>query len=64
MRFPRELHDRALEAAHDRDTSINHLVVKALYFYLDRLPPLDVAEGSNEEVQTSSGKISRGLAGD
>jgi predicted HicB family RNase H-like nuclease len=48
VRFPKELHERALEAAHDRDTSINHLVVKALDFYLDRLPPLEMAEGSKK----------------
>lgn len=50
IRLPERLH-RELEAtAHDRDTSINHLMVKAAEFYLRHLPRLDpvlseVAEG-------------------
>jgi len=44
IRFPKELHERALEVANERDTSINHLVVKALHFYLDRLPTLEALE--------------------
>lgn len=44
IRLPRELHERAARVAHERDTSINHLVVKALALYLDRLPPLEVPE--------------------
>lgn len=44
VRFPKELHERAQEVADERDTSINHLVVKALRYYLDRLPTLEAPE--------------------
>jgi len=44
IRFPRELHDRARREAKQRATSINHLVVNALEYYLDRLPPIEPVE--------------------
>ena len=40
VRLPKELHKRASHEAIDRDTSVNHLLVKALTYYLDRLPPI------------------------
>lgn len=40
IRLPADLHDRAKVVAQDRDTSINHLVVKALARYLDQLSDL------------------------
>lgn len=44
IRFPKELHEEAVRVAYERDTSVNHLVVKALRAYLDRLPPLEADE--------------------
>lgn len=44
IRLPKELHERAVRVAHERDTSVNHLVVKALALYLDKLPPLEIPE--------------------
>lgn len=42
VRLPRDLHERTADVADERGTSVNHLIVKALQMYLDRLPPLDV----------------------
>lgn len=40
VRLPKDLHARLAEIADERDTSINHLMVKAAQRYLDHLPPL------------------------
>lgn len=42
IRFPRDLHAEVTRVADERDTSVNHLVVKALRYYLHRLPPLEL----------------------
>lgn len=53
IRLPERLH-RELEAtAHDRDTSINHLMVKAAEFYLSHLPRLEPV--INEAVESEVG---------
>jgi predicted HicB family RNase H-like nuclease len=44
IRLPEDLHERLRDAAETRDTSVNHLLVKAARFYLDRLPPLDATD--------------------
>lgn len=41
VRLDKDLYKRAKHAAIDRDTSVNHLINKALAYYLDRLPPLE-----------------------
>ena len=46
VRLPTELHRQLQEAAESRDTSVNHLIVRAAHHYLSRLPPLDVDERS------------------
>ena len=40
VRLPEDLHRRLQETADERDTSINHLMVKAAELYLRHLPPL------------------------
>ena len=42
VRLPADLHRQLHEAAANRDTSVNHLIVKAAAFYLSRLPPLEI----------------------
>lgn len=42
VRLPLGLHERLQRTAHERDTSVTHLIVKATELYLDRLPPLDI----------------------
>ena len=44
VRLPESLHRRLQAEAVARDTSINHLLAKAAAYYLDRLPPLEIAE--------------------
>lgn len=44
VRLPAELHRQLQEAAESRDTSLNHLIVKAAAHYLSRLPPLEAGE--------------------
>lgn len=44
VRMPKELHERLRTTADERDTSVNHLMVKAAQAYLDRLPPLEPEE--------------------
>lgn len=46
VRLPRELHEQLQRVAHERDTSINHLIAKAAESYLSRLPPLELPEDS------------------
>lgn len=62
IRVPISLHARLQEEAELRDTSINHLVVRAARYYLDhRLPPLD-RDGSasdHAEVPSSSASSAR-----
>jgi predicted HicB family RNase H-like nuclease len=41
VRLPKSLYKRARHEALDRDSSVNHLVCKALEYYLDRLPPVE-----------------------
>jgi predicted transcriptional regulator len=41
IRFPDDLHAQLLQAASDRDLSMNWLVVKAVEDYLSRLLPAD-----------------------
>lgn len=41
IRIPESLHRELEETAEDRDTSINHLLVKAARHYLSNLPPLE-----------------------
>lgn len=41
IRIPESLHRQLEETAEARDTSINHLLVKAASHYLSHLPPLD-----------------------
>lgn len=53
MRIPASLHARLQEEAALRDTSINHLLVRAARYYLDnRLPPLE-ADDSDTRVQAT-----------
>jgi predicted HicB family RNase H-like nuclease len=50
VRLPEALHRRLTEEAEARDTSLNHLLVRAATYYLDHmLPPLGPVEhrGSN-----------------
>lgn len=44
VRLPQHLYDRLRDEADARDTSVNHLLVKAAGFYLDRLPPLEAED--------------------
>ena len=48
VRLPERLHRRLSETAEDRDTSINHLMVKAAEHYLDRLPAIEPVESDDE----------------
>lgn len=41
MRLPRELHDRLVQAAAEREVSVNWLAKRAIEHYLDRLIPVD-----------------------
>jgi predicted HicB family RNase H-like nuclease len=41
VRFPEEIHNALLEAADERDVSINYLVNKAVEYFLPRLIPAD-----------------------
>lgn len=41
IRFPEDLHKRLVEAAEERDLSINWLVCRAVEEFLDRLIPVD-----------------------
>jgi predicted HicB family RNase H-like nuclease len=41
VRLPRDLHQRLLEAANDRDLSANYLMTRAIADFLDRLIPAD-----------------------
>jgi predicted HicB family RNase H-like nuclease len=40
VRLPVSLHERLVQVAAERETSVNHLLVKAATVYLDRLTPL------------------------
>lgn len=44
VRIPRKLHKQLKREAVERDSSVNHLIVKAAQFYLDRLPPLEATD--------------------
>lgn len=50
IRLPERLHRDLEETAHERDTSINHLMVKAAEFYLRHLPKIEpvIAEPQEE----------------
>ena len=54
IRLPADLHRQLQETAQSRDTSLNHLVVKAAALYLSRLPPLDVEDTEGEKTGTSA----------
>jgi predicted HicB family RNase H-like nuclease len=41
VRFPEDLHARLVEAADERDVSVNWLVVKAVESFLARLIPVE-----------------------
>jgi predicted HicB family RNase H-like nuclease len=42
VRIPESLHRQLQETADARDTSVNHLIMKAARHYLANLPPLGV----------------------
>lgn len=44
VRIPKKLHKQLKREAVERDSSVNHLVVKATQYYLDRLPPIEVTD--------------------
>lgn len=47
VRVPLSLHVRLQDEANSRDTSINHLIVRATTYYLDHmLPPLGPPNGN------------------
>jgi hypothetical protein len=47
IRVPLSLHERLQQEADSRDTSINHLIVRATAYYLDHLlPPLGPPSGT------------------
>jgi predicted transcriptional regulator len=55
IRIPEDLHARLQEVAEERDTSINHLMVRAAAFYLEHgLAPLDAG------VPVTTGSMSSG----
>ena len=39
IRFPEEIHEKLVQAAEERDLSVNYLVVKAVADFLPRLIP-------------------------
>lgn len=39
IRFPEQLHDALVQAAEERDLSVNYLVVKAVQEFLPKLVP-------------------------
>ena len=41
IRFPEELHEQLVQAAEERDLSVNYLVVKAVQDFLPRLIPAE-----------------------
>lgn len=41
VRIPRDLYKRLKREAVERDSSLNHLLVKAASYYLERLPSLE-----------------------
>jgi hypothetical protein len=41
LRLPESLREHVHEVAEERGTSFNRIVIKALEFYLDHLPPID-----------------------
>jgi predicted HicB family RNase H-like nuclease len=44
VRLPQSLYERLKDEAAERDTSLNHLVVKGPPDNIDRLPPLEVSD--------------------
>jgi predicted HicB family RNase H-like nuclease len=51
IRMPRELHEQLHRIADERDTSLNHLVLKAAQHYIGCLPPIEpVAHGREVAV--------------
>lgn len=52
IRLPERLHRELESTAHERDTSINHLMVKAAEFYLRHLPQIEpvVPEGVESAI--------------
>lgn len=50
IRLPKELHESLRRHASERDVSVNFLVTRAVYHYLDQLPPADpLAEDASQE---------------
>lgn len=47
-RLALETYRRLKQAAHDRGTSVNHLLNVAAEHYLDHLPPIEVDESVKE----------------
>jgi hypothetical protein len=41
VRIPKDLYTKLKREANERDSSLNHLLVRAAEYYLDRLPPLE-----------------------
>jgi predicted HicB family RNase H-like nuclease len=50
VRLPPELHRRLQDEAASRDTSVNHLLVKAATFYLSHLPPLEARDMEDQDT--------------
>lgn len=50
VRLPVDLHARLQATAEERDTSVNHLIVKATDFYIRHLPPLAFPEELNGHI--------------
>jgi len=54
IRLPPDLHKRLQETAASRDTSVNHLMIKAATAYLSRLPELETDEAGTEPTSRSA----------
>ena len=44
VRVPASLFNKLKQVAAERDTSVNHLLVRGADYYLRRLPPLEPAD--------------------
>lgn len=51
IRFPPELHRELVEAAAEREVSVNYLVVRAVAYFLPRLLPVDEILLTRPEAQ-------------
>jgi predicted transcriptional regulator len=54
IRLPPDLHKRLQETAASRDTSVNHLMIKAATAYLARLPELETEETQTEPTSRAA----------